>query len=118
MAGIRRRASSRFLLLVLTLSLWPAGLQAAEPRLEPSGDEYQLLANPGLEYFDSPYTQYEGINCQVASHWQRFWHDGAEPYWMDTRVFAYSPLGGNWVEKIEGATSQLVWSITCSICSA
>jgi hypothetical protein len=75
----------------------------------PESPDYQLLTNPGVEDYDAPYTQFEGVNCQVASGWQRFWDEGLpEPYWMDCRVFAASHLGADWVEKIEGETSQLV----------
>ncbi len=63
-----------------------------------------------MESYDPPYDQYQGIDLQVASGWQRFWYGGAEPFWMDTRVFAYSYLGSGWVEKIEGATSQMLFS--------
>jgi hypothetical protein len=76
----------------------------------PSAPQYQFLQNPGMEVYDAPYTQYQGIGCQVASNWQRFWYDGPEPQWMDTRVFAGSHLGGGWVERIQGETSQLVIS--------
>lgn len=69
---------------------------------------YQLLANAGMEIYDPPYTQFEGIDCQVATGWQRFWYGAPEPYWMDTRVFADSYLGSGWVERIEGETSQLI----------
>jgi hypothetical protein len=71
---------------------------------------YQLLTNPGLESYDSPYGQFQGIDLQVASGWQRFWYGGAEPYWMDGRVFANSHLGGGWVDRIEGDTAQFVFS--------
>ncbi len=70
--------------------------------------DYQLLTNPGVETYDPPYGQFDGIDCQVASGWQRFWYGGPEPCWMDTRVFASSHLGGGWVERIEGDTSQLL----------
>jgi hypothetical protein len=69
---------------------------------------YQLLANPGLEDYEPAYARFEGVDCQVASGWQRFWYDGPEPYWQDTRVFADSPLGTGWVERIKGETSQLI----------
>ncbi|MGD8794388.1 MAG: hypothetical protein PVF47_17695, partial [Anaerolineae bacterium] len=46
----------------------------------------------------------------MASAWQRVWEGDAEPCWMDTRVFAASHLGGGWVERIEGETSQLIVS--------
>ena len=110
MHPIRRDSIAWLLLLALALTLAPSRLQASEPGVEPNGDEYQLLANAGMEAFDSPYREYDGVDCQVASHWQRFWDDGAEPYWMDTRTFANSHLGCGWVERIEGDTSQLVFS--------
>lgn len=71
---------------------------------------YQLLVNPGLESYDPPYAQYLGVDCQVASGWERFGYEAPEPGWMDTRVFAASPLGSGWVERIEGVTSQLLVS--------
>jgi hypothetical protein len=61
-----------------------------------------------MEVYDPPYVQFEGIDCQVTTGWDRFWYGGPEPYWMDTRVFAASHLGAGWVERIEGDTSQLV----------
>jgi hypothetical protein len=70
--------------------------------------QYNLLANPGMEVYATPYAQFQGVNCQVASGWQRFWYDGPEPHWIDCRVFANSHLGAGWVERIEGDTSQLV----------
>jgi hypothetical protein len=71
---------------------------------------YQLLANPGLEVFAPAYAQYEGVDCQVAEGWDRFWYDGPEPHWMDSRVFASSHLGTGNVERIEEDTSQLIIS--------
>jgi len=69
---------------------------------------YNLLADPGLEQYDPPYGQWQGVDCQVASGWQRFWSDAPEPCWMDARVFAGSPLGSGWVEHIEGETAQFI----------
>lgn len=71
---------------------------------------YQLLLNPGLEEYDAPYGQFQGVACQVASGWQRFWLGEGQPCWTDTRAFAASDLGVGWVERIEGETSQLVLS--------
>jgi len=71
---------------------------------------YQLLTNPGVESYEPPYGQFEGVNLQVASGWQCFYYGGPEPYWMDTRVFAYSHLGAGWVERIEGETSQMIFA--------
>ncbi len=96
------------LLLVLVLVLaGPQVLGQASPAVL---QEYQLLDNPGLEIYDPPYGQYEGVDCQVGSKWQRFWYGGPEPGWMDARVFASSHLGTGWVEKIEGETSQVIVS--------
>lgn len=92
--------------LVLLLVLIPS--QAAAPTAAPQADTYQLLTNPGMERFDPPYARFEGVACQVATGWQRFWYGGPAPCWMDTRVFAASPLGGGWVERIEGETSQML----------
>ncbi|MGQ9598649.1 MAG: hypothetical protein ACUVWZ_04465 [Anaerolineae bacterium] len=83
------------------------GPGAVSLETEPASD-YQLLTNPGMEQFDPPYGQFDGVDCQVARGWQRFWYGGPEPCWMDTRVFAYSHLGTGWVERIEGETSQLI----------
>ncbi len=106
---ISRNLALLAVLLALAVLAWsPIWLQASEPASEPSAVTYQLLTNPGVEVYDPPYTQYQGVDCQVASGWERFWIDGSEPYWMDTRDFAYSHLGTGWVERIEGATSQLV----------
>jgi hypothetical protein len=93
------------LLLVLALGL--VVLQVAGRAAAPDIPEYQLLTNPGVENYDPPYAQYEGVDCQVATGWERFWYGGPEPYWMDTRVFA-DGFGTGWVERIEGETSQMV----------
>ena len=95
------------LLLLVTLAQSPVSLWASEPPAAPIVNQYQLLVNPGMEVYDPPYTQYRGADCQVASGWEPFWYGGPEPYWMDTRVFA-SNLGTGWVERIEGATSQMI----------
>ncbi len=95
---------------------WPGVAQPAAdqpgaiPVQSPQAPSYQLLSNPSMESYNPPYSQFEGSNCQVASGWQRFWYDGPEPYWMDTRVFASSHLGGGWVERIADETSQLILS--------
>ena len=72
-------------------------------------DVYQLLTNPGLENYSSPYGQFQGADLQVASGWQRFWYGGDEPYWMDGREFA-DHMGTGWVDRMEGETAQFVWS--------
>lgn len=105
----------RWLLIWTGLGVWLFGILAlgqaepgtAELKREPAVD-YQLLTNPGMEQFDPPYGQFDGVNCQVATGWHRFWYGGPEPCWMDTRVFADSHLGTGWVERIEGETSQLI----------
>jgi hypothetical protein len=116
----RLLAGGSLWLAVLVLLLSPAPLrgagqpiapQAVAPAVQvPQVPNYQLLSNPSMEIYDAPYGQYLGINCQVASGWQRFWYDGPEPYWMDTRVFANSQLGCGWVERIAGDTSQMILS--------
>ena len=93
------------LVLILAAISGSALSQSTRPEDVPT---YQFLTNPGVEVYDPPYAQFDGIDCQVASGWQRFWYDGDEPCWMDTRVFANSHLGSGWVEKIEGETSQLI----------
>jgi hypothetical protein len=99
------------LLLALLLPVRaPTALQPPVPVAGPHALDYQLLTNPGLEVYDPPYDQFEGVNCQVADGWQRFSYDGPDPCLMDTRVFADSHLGTGWVERIEGSTSQLIVS--------
>ncbi|RPI52945.1 MAG: hypothetical protein EHM56_07800, partial [Chloroflexi bacterium] len=96
---------------VLLSSILPAPAPLPDvPRVAPADDVYQLLTNPGLESYDAPYGQFQGIDCQVASGWQRFWVGEGQPCWMDTRVFAASDLGVGWVETIEGQTSQMILS--------
>jgi hypothetical protein len=90
---------------LLSVTLVSVTAQRSDVDLAPS---YQLLTNSGVEVYDPPYAQFEGVDCQAASGWERFWYDGPEPYWMDTRVFADSHLGSGWVERIEGETSQLI----------
>lgn len=91
------------MLLLAALTLGLARPAAAVP-------EFQLLTNPGMELYDPPYSQFDGVDCQVATGWQRFWTAGPEPCWMDTRVFASSHLGTGWVDHREGETSQLIVS--------
>lgn len=93
--------------LLLALALGLLVLQVSGQAAAPDTPEYQLLANPGVENYDPPYAKYEGVDCQVATGWGRFWYGGPEPYWMDTRVFA-DGFGTGWVERIEGETSQMV----------
>jgi hypothetical protein len=96
--------------LLLSVVWTPFALRASGPSMLPHAADYQLLVNPGMEFFEAPYGQFQGVNCQVATGWQRFSYDGPEPCFMDTRVFASSHLGGGWVEKIEGSTSQMIVS--------
>jgi hypothetical protein len=108
-------ARRSFWLAILLVALLPlplpgAGRAAAVPSPEPRAPDYQLLVNSSLEEYDPPYGQYEGVDCQVASGWQRFWYGGPEPYWMDCLVFADSSLGTGWVEAIDGDTSQMIIS--------
>ncbi len=98
------------LLVLVAVALSPISLQASEPVSIPAAPDYQLLTNPGVEVYDPPYGQYEGVDLQVATGWERFWYGGSRPYWMDTRVFAHSHLGDGWVDRIQGKTSQLVFS--------
>jgi hypothetical protein len=106
----RVSATSALLLAMLALALSVAAVWASSQPPEPNALDYQLLTNPGVEVFDPPYTQFEGVDCQVATGWQRFWSGEPPPYWMDSRVFAASHLGTGHVEKIEGDTSQLIIS--------
>jgi hypothetical protein len=95
--------------LLGALVLCPGTLQASDGT-SPNAPGYQLLVNQSVEEYDPPYTQYQGANCQAASGWDRFWYDGAEPYWMDTIIYD-KYLGCHcFVERIDGATSQLVFS--------
>ncbi len=101
---------------MLTLAWSPILLQASGRSPNSSTPAFQLLTNPGLEAYDAPYAQYQPypqfgpVDCQVATGWERFWHDGPEPCWADSRVFASSDLGTDWVEFREGQTSQLIVS--------
>jgi hypothetical protein len=108
---LSRSLIANALLLILMLLTWgPIALQAADPNFSPVALEYQLLTNPGMEAYDPAYDQFEGVNCQVATGWHRFSYAGPEPCFLDTRVFAGSQLGGGWVERIEGDTSQMIIS--------
>jgi hypothetical protein len=73
-------------LLILALILVLAGPQVLSQSPSVTLQEYNLLSNPGMEVFDPPYGQYDGVDCQVATGWQRFWYGGPEPGWMDARV--------------------------------
>ncbi|MCL7455319.1 MAG: hypothetical protein M8467_19975, partial [Anaerolineae bacterium] len=106
----RRRPTPYLFIGFLALLLAPTALEASEPQVPLSTTGFQLLANPGLEYFGDPYDEYNGVDCQVATYWQRFWDESIPvPFWMDTRVFAASQ-GSSHVERIEGDTCQLVLS--------
>ncbi len=96
------------LLLLLSLTLVSAVAQRSDQPRAQAAPRYQLLTNSGMEVYDPPYTHFQGVDCQIATGWERFWYGGPEPYWMDTRVFADSHLGSGWVERIEGETSQLI----------
>jgi hypothetical protein len=96
-------------LVVLSSILAPVS-QPGALRVAPAEEIYQLLSNPGLEAYDPPYDHFYDVPCQVATGWQRFWTGEDRPCWMDTRVFAASHLGGGWVERMEGETSQMILS--------
>jgi hypothetical protein len=96
--------------LLVAFAANPATPRVLGQSLEAGTANYNLLTNPGMESYEAAYDQFEGVNCQVASGWERFWYGGSLPCWMDTRVFANSHLGGGWVEKIEGETSQMLVS--------
>jgi hypothetical protein len=100
--------SLALLVVLLTLSSGSVALQGEGGA--PAAPDYQLLTNPSMEVYDDPYDEFEGVDCQVATGWERFWYGDSAPCWMDTRVFAYSHLGGGWVERIDGETSQLLIS--------
>ncbi|MDD3828248.1 MAG: hypothetical protein PHY79_19970, partial [Anaerolineae bacterium] len=97
--------------LALLSSISPVAAPLPDARAVPAEEVvYQLLLNPGLEEYEAPYGQFQGVACQVASGWQRFWTGEGQPCWTDTRAFAASELGGGWVERIEGETSQMILS--------
>jgi hypothetical protein len=98
---------SGVLLLLLIGAPSSGDLVASGPAAVTEAALYQLLTNPGVEFYDPPYNP--GMNCQVASGWERFWYDGEDPCFMDTRVFA-ATIGSGWVERIEGETSQMIVS--------
>lgn len=110
MKPLRLRIGAVLLLSLLAASGSPVVLLASSPSMAPDAVEYQLLTNAGMEVYDASYGKFHNVNCQVATGWQRFSYDGPEPCFMDTRVFASSHLGGGWVERIEGSTSQMVVS--------
>ena len=97
-------------LVVLAVLLSQVVLAAPDPAPTLDLQDYNLLVNPGLEAYDPAYGEFEGVPCQVATGWRRFWSGGAEPCWMDGRVFAKSHLGHNFVEHIEGETAQFIVS--------
>jgi hypothetical protein len=109
-------AAGFLFLAILLLILTAAPLWASTPSEISLAPDYQLLINPGVETYDPPEAydppnaQFDGVNCQMATGWQPFPSGNIDPCWMDTRVFAASHLGGGWVERIEGDTSQLIVS--------
>lgn len=107
MKPLRMLIGGGMLLLLVVLAWSPDDLRALDPSAASERVSYQLLTNPGMEFFDPPYAP--GTSCQVASDWDRFWYDGEAPCFMDTRVFAAS-IGSGWVERIEGETSQMIFS--------
>jgi hypothetical protein len=107
----RRLNSTRLLAFFFLLATPAFGLAAPAPQPDgPALDPYQLLSNPSMETYDPPYGEYQGVPCQVASGWQRYWTDCAEPYWMDGWVFANSHLGNGWLDCIQGATCQFLFA--------
>ncbi len=71
----------------------------------------QLLTNPDMEQVFITYpSDCLWEPCQVASGWSRFGDVALRPCWMDARVFANVVMDTDWVEKIKGATSQVVFS--------
>jgi hypothetical protein len=63
-----------------------------------------------MEWFVSYPGNFHDVDCQVAAGWDRFWYNGPEPCWTDVRTFATSSFGSGWVERIEGATCQMIIS--------
>jgi hypothetical protein len=107
-AGILRPTG--WLALVLAVL---AALLASQPGGDSSHAYYNAnrLINPSMESFATRYGTYpaDGRPLQVAAGWERFWRAGSgwtEPFWMDARVFG----AGGWVERIDGSTSQSLFS--------
>ena len=103
-----------FLVLWPVLSLTRSGTElvaVSEPSAPNSVEAYQLLTNHGMEQgFVSYGTEFREAPCQVATGWTRFGDLDPRPCWMDARVFAHDVMNTNWVERIEGETSQVVIS--------
>ena len=106
-----------FLVFLTVFSLTWSGtdlVALSEPSAPNSADAYyQLLTNPGMEQgFISYGAEFRGAPCQVAFGWERFGQNDPDPQpcWMDARVFAHDVMGTDWVEKVQGQTSQVVIS--------
>ena len=108
-----RIALSFVVLLVVSLLTWSGAelVVLGEPSMPNSPEGYQLLLNPGMEQGFLPYgAEFRGVPCQVAVGWTRFGDVEPRPCWMDARVFAHQVMDTNWVESIEGVTSQVIVS--------
>jgi hypothetical protein len=109
---IRTAATILTLFAVFSLTWAATDLSALSDASAPTSPEaYQLLQNPGMEQAFVPYGfSFQGVACEVATGWTRFGDTDPRPCWMDARDFAHDVAGTNWVEKIEGETSQVIIS--------
>jgi len=53
---------------------------------------------------------FQGVGCEVAWAWTRFGDVAPRPCWMDARNFAHNVMDSNWVERVKGDTSQVIFS--------
>lgn len=112
MKSIRIAAALVFLFGVFSLG-WPATGSSAssEPPVPASLEASQLLVNPDMELGFATYAaDCDWEPCQVAWGWTRFGDVPPRPCWMDARVFAHVVMGTDWVERIKGETSQVIFS--------
>ena len=108
-----RIAGTLVSLLVLFILNWSAsGLSArSDSATSTSLVAAQLLVNPDMEQAFVPYeNDCAWEPCQVAWGWSRFWDNDLEPCWMDARDFAHNVMNSDWVERIKGDTSQVIFS--------
>ena len=112
MKSMRVVAALMCLLAVFSPSWSAPGSSASGAPPEPASLEAgQLLVNPDMEQAFATYAaDCDWEPCQVAAGWTRFGDIPPRPCWMDARVFADVVMDSDWVEKIKGETSQVIFS--------
>jgi hypothetical protein len=93
------------LIALLVVLLSPGPFSSPAPAL--AAGFVNFLANPGLETFDAPYSDYGGYELRVAQNWTDFKKSGATPNYMTNDEWAN--MTGGAAEHLEGDHSQMYW---------